>query len=525
MKKNLPITNNEVDYPASHNILSTTDRKGVITYINQDFIEVSGFERDELIRKSHNIVRHPDMPPAAFANMWDNLKAGRPWMGLVKNRCKNGDHYWVDAYVTPIRANGEIVEYQSVRTKPDARLKARAEQIYRPLNVDKLPLRLRLPVFGLRQKLIATGLVALLPAAITVGLNPGTAVSLGGVATSAVLISLGSMWLTRRLGRVAAQARKIVDNRLLRLIYTGGDDELCQIQHALKMSQAELRAVVARINDSNDQLAEAAQVAATAMGETAQAVEQQRNEIDQVATAVTQMSASVQEVARNTSQAAGSAQEAQDAAAEGNTAVSEAITSIRAMAEEIKRTANVIHELDTHSAAIGSVLDVINGIAEQTNLLALNAAIEAARAGENGRGFSVVADEVRTLAGRTQQSTQEIKATIDQLQQGTKKAVAAMQAGQARSHDSVDKTTRAGEFLQAINEAVSTISQMNVQIAAATEEQTTVADEVNQNVNTINDLSEHTSAEAVRSQSATQSLSENIAQQQRLITQFLQRSA
>ena len=134
MKKNLPVTGVEEDYPESINILSTTDPKGMIRYVNDDFIKLSGFNEDELLNHNHNIVRHPDMPPAAFADLWDNIKQEQPWMGIVKNRCKNGNHYWVNAYVSPIIRDGKIVEYQSVRRKPSREQINRADALYGQLN-------------------------------------------------------------------------------------------------------------------------------------------------------------------------------------------------------------------------------------------------------------------------------------------------------------------------------------------------------------------------------------------------------
>ncbi|MCU7890481.1 MAG: PAS domain-containing protein [Candidatus Thiodiazotropha sp. (ex Ustalcina ferruginea)] len=137
MKNNQPVTNVNKDFQADANILSTTDLKGAITYVNPDFLKISGFTKEELIGKNHNVVRHPDMPPAAFENLWGDIKADKPWMGIVKNRCKNGDHYWVDAYVMPIQKNGTTIEYQSVRYKPDPDYVKRAEPLYNRLHEGK----------------------------------------------------------------------------------------------------------------------------------------------------------------------------------------------------------------------------------------------------------------------------------------------------------------------------------------------------------------------------------------------------
>lgn len=220
----------------------------------------------------------------------------------------------------------------------------------------------------------------------------------------------------------------------------------------------------------------------------------QKEEVDKVATAMNEMSATVHEVARNATEAAEAAQQADAETRTGKSVVSQAIEAIDLLASEVESAAQVIHKLEQDSDEIGAVLDVIRGIAEQTNLLALNAAIEAARAGEQGRGFAVVADEVRTLAQRTQQSTQEIQNMIERLQSGSQDAVKAMEQGKNRAQAGVTQAAEAGTSLETIAAAVSTISDMNTQIATAAEEQSVVAEEINLNINSISDMSDKMSA-------------------------------
>ena len=217
---------------------------------------------------------------------------------------------------------------------------------------------------------------------------------------------------------------------------------------------------------------------------------EQKDEVDKVATAMTQMSATVHEVARNATEAAEAAQRADEETSKGKMVVSQAIEAIDLLANEVNEAAQVIHRLEQDSDEIGAVLDVIRGIAEQTNLLALNAAIEAARAGEQGRGFAVVADEVRTLAQRTQQSTQEIQNMIERLQSGAQDAVKAMEQGRSRAQVGVEQAAEAGTSLETIAQAVGTISDMNTQIATAAEEQSVVAEEINLNIVTISDMAD-----------------------------------
>jgi methyl-accepting chemotaxis protein len=256
------------------------------------------------------------------------------------------------------------------------------------------------------------------------------------------------------------------------------------------------------------------------MSQSNTGIQQQSSEIDQVATAIEEMSATVQEVARNAAAAADAADRANTASSNGNSVVSGVGASIQSLSKEVNQATTIIRELESESDNIGTVIDVIRGIAEQTNLLALNAAIEAARAGEQGRGFAVVADEVRTLASRTQQSTEEIHAMIDRLQQGARNAVNAMQAGQEKSGDSVSKSEEARAALQSIETAVGEINDMNVQIASAAEEQSAVAEEINRNVVAIRDISRQTTAGVQQTAGSSQNLLQVARQLQSLVNEF-----
>ena len=225
-------------------------------------------------------------------------------------------------------------------------------------------------------------------------------------------------------------------------------------------------------------------------------IRKQQSDMDQVAAAVQEMAKTVHEVADNASQAATATEQASEAAVAGRKVVNETIGAIGELAREVASAADVIHQLESHSENIGTVLDVIRDIAEQTNLLALNAAIEAARAGEQGRGFAVVADEVRTLAERTQKLTQEIKDLIEQLQEGARNAVQVMEQGKTRAEASVTQANGAGNSLEAITESVAVISDMNTLIASAAEEQSSVAEEINRNIHSLHELANTTTSSA-----------------------------
>ncbi|MDD0844609.1 methyl-accepting chemotaxis protein [Pseudomonas sp. Gutcm_11s] len=271
-------------------------------------------------------------------------------------------------------------------------------------------------------------------------------------------------------------------------------DELGQLQRSMQDMTLSLRELIGHIRDSVTQIASAAEELSAVTEQTSAGVTSQKDETDQVATAMNEMTATVQEVARNAEQASHAANDADRQAKEGETAVNDAVQQMDRLAGEVQRSSEAVNHLRNESDKIGSVLDVIKAVAEQTNLLALNAAIEAARAGEAGRGFAVVADEVRGLAQRTQKSTEEIEALIGSLQQGSQQAAGLMDSSRTLTEATVDLTRRAGSRLGEIADAVSAIQAMNQQIAAAAEEQTAVAEEINRSVINVRDISEQTAA-------------------------------
>ncbi|WP_407691961.1 MULTISPECIES: methyl-accepting chemotaxis protein [Pseudomonas] len=272
-------------------------------------------------------------------------------------------------------------------------------------------------------------------------------------------------------------------------------------------------ASVQKVSDSSEHTADIAI-------RTNQGVHKQMAEIDLVATAVHEMTATAQDVARNATHAAQAASNADQAAHKGLAIVRDTSHSISALAEEIGRAVGVVQNLARDSENINAILIAIRAIAEQTNLLALNAAIEAARAGEQGRGFAVVADEVRNLAQKTQQATEEIQQMIQQLQQGTRDVVRVMEDSQGKTDDSVQQAARAAEALESITQAVSVINDMNTQIASAAEEQSAVAEDINRNVINIGQVANEVAGGADESSTASAELTKLAEQQRRLINQF-----
>ena len=296
------------------------------------------------------------------------------------------------------------------------------------------------------------------------------------------------------LGQTLKVAERVAAGDLTHDLVSQRQDELGQLQRAMQSMTMGLRDLIGGISDGVTQIASAAEQLSAVTEQTSAGVNNQKVETDQVATAMNEMAATVQEVARNAEEASEAAVAADQQAREGDKVVGEAIAQIEKLAMEVGNSTEAMSHLKRESDKIGSVLDVIKSVAQQTNLLALNAAIEAARAGEAGRGFAVVADEVRSLAQRTQQSTEEIEELIAGLQSGTLQVATSMDSSRSLTDSSVELTRRAGESLGNIKRTVSTIQGMNQQIAAAAEQQSAVADEINRSVLNVRDVSEQTSA-------------------------------
>ncbi len=310
------------------------------------------------------------------------------------------------------------------------------------------------------------------------------------------------------------------DSDLSMRIEVNSKDEIGTMATSFNQMLEKLHDSMRNVGASTGQLAAAAEELSAITIETNNAIELQRTETDQVATAMNEMNATVQEVANSATNAAEAAHGADEESQGGRRVVQQTMDAIDKLAQDVEGTAGIIRRLEGETENIGSVLDVIRGIAEQTNLLALNAAIEAARAGEQGRGFAVVADEVRSLASRTQASTQEIQAMIETLQGEARNAVSAMEQGQERAQEGVSMAATAGESLAAITNAVASINDMNAHIASAAEEQSAVAEEINRNIVNISQVADQNSENSMQTSKASEELAHLASELQSLVAQF-----
>jgi len=505
MRTNEPVTQRERELPDGATLMSTTDVQGRIRYPNATFVQVSGYDRDELVGAPHNIIRHPDMPEAAFADLWRTLEGGEPWSGLVKNRRQDGDHYWVSANAVPLVRDGRTIGYMSVRTKPSRDAVAGAEALYRQVREGRatgirfhkgIVLRTgamawtnALKTMPVRWRL-RLGLAALLP--VTAG--AAWAAGLGGAALAATSAALGvalagvGAWLewqiTRPVERIYRQALEVATGASHDGIAVERVDEVGMIQRSIGQLGLMLRWIIDDVSTQVVSVRTAADEIAQGNGDLAVRTEQAAASVQQTVSSMTRMSESVRENADTATQATRLAHSASAAATRGGDAVAQVVSTMRGITASSRRIADII--------------GVIDGIAFQTNILALNAAVEAARAGEQGRGFAVVAGEVRQLAQRSAQAAREIsaliQASVDEVAAGEK------------------LVDQAGAAMAGIVDEVRRVSDLIAGIGTATAAQTDGVDVVNAGIGRLDRFTQQNAALVEQSAAASESLKQQAQQ-------------
>lgn len=494
MKINSPVTNVEQAFPEGKYIVSRTDLKGSITYADDTFVEISGFSREELIGNNHNIVRHPDMPPAAFAWAWETIKADRPWRGMVKNRCKNGDYYWVEALIVPVLKDNRKIGYMSVRTKPSRQQVSEAEALYSQLKAGrattpkasawaKISLQAKLSTLVLAMIALQLSGLGLQAFGADMGLGRSTVntfLTLSGIFGISAGIALlqiqgGMMTIIRR---ITGRLEHIAQGNLTDEIPLHRVDELGKLNDALVTMQTHLKAMMAEIAEASQTVGRNAESLTQEIHETRKSTAAQSTAASSIAAAVEELVSSVNEIAEN-------AQQASQAVLASHTLLSDASQRMQQSQQASGNVVKTVHdasktmdELFQSIFAIDRISHVIREIADQTNLLALNAAIEAARAGEAGRGFAVVADEVRKLAENSSKQTSEITTSVKRIQSSTQTAVSAMD--EAGSHveqaNAAAESARAG--LNAVAHQGEKVDELARHIADGTRQQSAAGNEI-----------------------------------------------
>ncbi len=506
MRVNLPVSSHEFDFPADELLMSTTDRQGRIVHCNAAFVRVSGFAMEELAGQPHNLIRHPDMPAQAFQDMWSTIGQGECWRGMVKNRRKNGDFYWVRANVTPVIVDGKPQGYLSVREKPTRAEVQAAQALYARMREEEQAGRVRVQLRAgqvrragwrgywqrLQQASLTQRLAALLAPVVAVALAPaalgwtGPAVALGQ-ALSLLVVCAWLLWrfhrrLSAGLDEAAALARDVAGCNLTgAALAVDPAHPLARLMEPLSQIRVNLRTVVSDARREIGHFVQVSSEIAQGAQELSARTESQASSLEQTAAAMEQLAATARHAADGARQVASESERSAALAREG--------------AEAVGAAGERVQAIEQSSRQMGQIIAAIEGIAFQTNILALNAAVEAARAGEQGRGFAVVAGEVRALAQRSASAAGEIRALIHDSNAQVGQGAVQMQA--------------AGRTIEEAAALVAHVRELMAQMGTTAHEQTLGIGQVNEAVTDLDRVTQQNAALVEQSAAAAATLSGN----------------
>ncbi|HEX4068408.1 MAG TPA: methyl-accepting chemotaxis protein [Acidobacteriaceae bacterium] len=540
----VPVTNVETLVPANVFIYSRTDLKGRILEANDAFAAISGYTIDQMIGKPHNLVRHPDMPREAFADMWRALQAERPWQAVVKNRRSDGGFYWVLANASPIREQGQVVGYQSIRFTPTRDQVQAASEAYRRIREGDRSLQIvdgRVVfrkgaffqwLFGCTTELrlslsssiaaASLGLAALLPTSPHPVIRPLAEIAMAG---SLLLALLAWAHADRKLHHDLAAVRGYVDEilstgNLTRRLDLGHDDCLGPVARKFSLLTAWVQATVLSMSEGVQHVQNATESVLKDVLEIDRAANSQSAATSSVAAAAQELELTIREVAENLRGTETAVGRTGQRATDGAGISQQAAEQIHHLAEAIRCAASEVEALGSTSAEVGQIAGTIREIADQTNLLALNASIEAARAGTAGRGFAVVATEVRNLADRTMKATTSINALLLKIRQDSDRAIGGMRKGAAQVADSVTMVQGAREVLTEINTLMGDAVRRVTEISNSSSQQTEAMNEISRNISQVAAMTEQNEATVRRTTELMRILSPMVDRVQKAVLQY-----
>ncbi|EMN24345.1 methyl-accepting chemotaxis protein [Leptospira kirschneri] len=534
MRKNLPITNQEIKVPINSVLISRTDMKGRISYVSQDFANISGFSEEEMLGEPHNLIRHPDVPPEIFREMWETIKNGNPWSGIVKNRTKSGDHYWVDATVTPVMSEGVISGYMSVRKKATQDQIQRAEILFSQLKNTKSffwkleeGIQILFKKLGLSGKIIVYALLVFVPllfANFEWVRNGLVVLPLLGV----ICGSIGILFLIKTILNYRKEIREIISiqkeivsgNFLIEIPEKKGSSEIFEIRSSLRVFVISIWGLLVQIKENFEKNQELYQYLSQSSEQFQSKTQNQAASVEETASASHELSSTLDEIVKSIHLQSTGLTAINDGIGKVNESiqnVSKSMDNLSSQTSSVKEKASqseitfekailAMNEIKEYSSGISNIIGIITSISEKTNLLSLNASIESARAGEAGKGFSVVAEEISKLASRTRDSIKDIVNLID----NTTKAV---NLGAEKFQESLSIVKQLTDYIGEVNSSATIVR-------ASLFAQAEKLGEIRKNTDQVNQLGEAVSESSGFQKTASDEISlsmQNIAESSELI--------